>query len=59
LQDVEERLKEAEAGVEEWREKVKTLQEKEDARALGEDDEVRFFPSLPSLLPPLLPSLLL
>ena len=56
---MEERLKEAEAGVEEWREKVKTLQEKEDARALGEDDEVRFFPSLPSLLPPLLPSLLL
>lgn len=39
LQEVEARLKEAEAGVEEWKEKVKTLQEKEDTRMIGGDDE--------------------
>ena len=54
MQDVEERLKKTGAGVEEWREKVKALQEKEDARDLGEDDEVRSFSSL---LPSLSPSL--
>ncbi|EWM30006.1 transcription elongation factor spt6 [Nannochloropsis gaditana] len=39
LQEVEARLKEAEAGVEEWKEKVKTLQDKEDTRMIGGDDE--------------------